>query len=132
MQQALGEKHVDLILGVAAVTFVAMLCGLCLVFAAREKRYRGHTARRALYVGRAVIVLASVWAYLSPTLHVFAYDVGKVNVAELFAFYTFSLSWFAASWDPIWGVLARALPHRSPPVVSLDPATSSSSCPLDV
>jgi hypothetical protein len=132
LQQTLGEGHVAMIHGVAASIFVAMLCGLCFVFAAREKRYRGHTTRRALYMGcAAVIVLASGWAYFGPTLHLFAYDLGKVYVGEVFAFYAFSLSWFASSWDLIRGFLRRVPSRPSPMPVSLDPAMSPGGRPLD-
>jgi hypothetical protein len=109
LQQRFGELQVATVHSIAAVTFVVLLAALSLVFAARAKHDGEPDTRRRLYLGcAAVIVLAGLWAILGPTLRFSTYSVQKTYAGELVAFYAFSVSWFAASWDLIRGIFRNA------------------------
>jgi hypothetical protein len=109
LQQRFGEQQIATVHAIAAVTFVVLLAALSLVFAARA-RYDGEpvTRRRLHLTCAAVIVLAGLWAILGPTLRLSTYAVHKTYAGEVVAFYAFSVSWFAASWDLIRGLVGRA------------------------
>jgi hypothetical protein len=127
LQQRFGEQQVATVHSVAAVTFVVLLAALSLVFAARAKHDGEPDTRRHLYLTcAAVIVLAGLWAILGPTLRLSTYSVQRTYAGEFVAFYAFSISWFAASWDLISGILRKATPgrlvHRSRMSVTPSPA----------
>ena len=111
LQERFGEQQVATVHAIAAVTFVVLLAALSLVFAARAKYDGEPTARRRLHLACAtVIMLAGLWAIMGPTLRVSTYSVQKTYAGEFVAFYAFSLSWSAASWDLIRGILRKAAP----------------------
>lgn len=113
LQHRFGEQQVATIHAIAAVTFVVLLAALALVFAARAKSEGEPAPRRRLYLACAtVIVAAGLWAVTGPTLRVSTYSVHKTYAGEVVAFYAFSISWFAASWDLIRGILRKATPAR--------------------
>jgi len=113
LQQRFGEQQVATVHAIAAVMFVVLLAALSLVFAARARHDGEPAARRRLYLScAAAIVAAGLWAMLGPTLRVSTYSVHQTYAGEVVAFYAFSISWFAASWDLIRGVLRKATPAR--------------------
>ena len=128
LQQRFGEQQVATVHAIAAVTFVVLLAALSLVFAARAKRDGEPATQRRLYLSSAaVIVVAGLWAVLGPTIRISTFSVHKTYAGEFAAFYAFSLSWFAASWDLIRGILRKATPAGTTGVAPIRAAVAPES-----